>query len=368
MTRGTKQKIVVVFLPAPSRPVASAAASPAINWFRLPKECLLHMVLNPQHLLKPDDEREVAVRSITQPRSSSVKDREVAIEEPALSIDDDDDGRSVRSGYSESAASQLESERSASPPRRPASAFPPPPSQQRIDDELPPRRKRPRSPSPAGGVIDVDEEDDRQRWKYRLRAMDETGAFEIPKNIDDVPVSQLRRIYDTNMRCVQIDSLVKWYSATLLMLFVAVDIVTENFIGLDMERYVDIQLKQMHVYRYYLRRIAEKQVNTARSGGIFGQNQNPLLSIAVTFSVTTIGFFAVRIGLRNKAAMVMNVISTLFGSRIQTASTDSAPVPQFSPVTTIMSALQAGAPSPPPSSSSIPRPEDMGIPVMRRGA
>lgn len=363
MARGTKQKISVVFLPPPARPAAAVDRLPPLPWFRLPKSCYLHMLVNPAHVRDPDDEKEIAVRTVTARRTTEdAHDRHVLIEEPPLDVEDD--AQSVRSGYT-SDAGFAESDGDAldfaqppvlalpPPPAAPTSARPPLISKSERHSH-PHSRKRARSPADEE-VIDVDDEADRAKWRHRLRAANQNGLLELPRDLEDAPLSQLRRVYAANRRCVQIDSLVKGYSAALLMCFVAVDVVSENLVGVDMDRYVDLQLKQMQVYRYHLHRLAERQVATARSTGLFSENQSPVVSIFVTFTMTTVCFFAVKIFMKNKGPGVINMLGQLFGTPVSTAE-PAAAAPSFNPLTSVMSMLAPSGPQ-----RRMPRPGDMAM-------
>ena len=313
------------------------------------------MAVNPLHVRDPDDETEPTVRHVNAERNKV--DTEVSIAEPPLTIEDDD-AKSMRSMCSSEATT----------------TFPPPLIDEQDSYRRPfdadqicsvQSRKRLRPPlsdasSESDGerekIVDVDDDADRQRWKHRLQAVNEAGLFEIPDNISEVPLATLRRLYNTNRKCVQIDSLVKFYSAALLISFVAVDVVSENLIGVDMDKYVEMQQQQMHVYRYHLRRIAEKQVTSARYNGIFGENQSPTMSIVLTFSLTTVCFFAVRLFARNysKLSQVMAWMTRIFATPHQNHS--DAEAPTFNPITTFIGML---TPQHPSGSSRMPLPHEM---------
>jgi hypothetical protein len=332
MARTMRNKVTVTFAPAPPKPDLQQQLLP-IPWFRLPRQCYLHMVLNPTHVRNPDETREPAVRTVT-----AVRTHDVAVHRAGEVADGDDRCSEYSDSDNGSAFSDDEPGDCIIPP-------PPTVPSGAEDEGLEPAPKRQRHTP----VVDVDADADRVRLQQKIKAM--ADVVDVPRDIDNVPLHRLRELYDTNRRCVQVESLVKWYSAALLLFFVAVDVLSENIVGVDMDKYVELQVNQMHIYRHHLRRIAEKQVANARTFGIFSENQSPAASIMVTFLVTTIGFLAVRVFLRERAPSVVRLLAPLFGR--STAATSAAPQ-QTSPMTTLLSIITSAS-VPPQQSAPQPR-------------
>lgn len=358
-----------------------------IRWFRTPK-LYLHMIENHQHLKDgvPEEQEPLGLNELPlrpiNPSSSKLNEMTqiesgIRINRP-ISLIEESETESLHSPRSttvceEMAANGLslpESSLSEDKPKisHPAHVFSSSPSTEhertmssRTERSSKTKFNEPRKPSGAGETREAECSDEHDSIALRLENMRDFSPVEIPTNLHSVPIDQLRKLYNRNQRNVRIESLVQWYSAALMTMFVIVDVASENMVGINMDKYVDLQAKNMIHYRHHLYRIADSQVKSVSSGkgAIATVEQNPYVAIIVLFGITTIGFLAMRMVLRSRSNKLFSYLMPLLGpigsaSSIGQQASTRPEFSTFSFMRDLATTMSSNAPTPPASSPQQP--------------